>query len=228
MYRLLFVNDELDILDVHKAFLEEKGNIVDAVQTATEALGLARQHNYDGILLDVILSETTGFALCEEIKKLTDKPIILLSHLTDSETQIKAFSCGAVDYITKDCSLDLLWAKVDTRLRIDKKRVEETTLSFPLLSLNLKKRELALDGTQVDLTNIEFDMMSLMCSKPCEVFEVADFYHHIWGYNEMGTGHGIQVHISRLRNKLEKVYPKYAFVKTVRGKGYRFVPMGDE
>ena len=227
MYRLLFVNDELDILDIHRAFLEEKGNIVDAVQTATEALCLVRQHDYDGILLDVICSETTGFALCEEIKKLTDKPIIFLSYFTDNETQIHAFSCGAVDYIAKDCSLDLFWAKVDTRLRIDQKRVGETTLSFPLLSLNLKKRELTIDGTLIDLTNIEFNMMSLMCSKPCEVFGSSDFYHHIWGYDAMGTGHGIQVHISRLRGKLEKAFPSYSFVETMRGKGYRFVPMED-
>lgn len=227
MYRLLLVDDELSILHTRKAFLEKQCNIVDAVQTATDALSLVRQHSYDGILLDVMLVETTGFSLCEDIKRLTDTPIIFLSSLTDSETQIKGFSSGGVDYITKDCSLDLFWIKVRTRLIIDKKRVEETTLSFPPLILNLKNRELTLDGKQINLTNTEFDILSLMCSKPYEVLGISDFYHHIWGYTA-DDGHGIQVHMSRLRRKLEKAFPTHYFLETVWGKGYQFIPMTNE
>lgn len=225
MYRILLVDDEIGILRARKSYLEDLGNIVDISQTAEDALKLIRTHTYDGILLDVMLAETSGFILCENIKSMTNTPIIFLSSLTDTETQIKGFLSGGVDYITKDCSLDLFWTKVLTRLQIDKKREEDNIFFFPPLILNLKNRRVKLDKKDINLTNTEFDMLSLMCTRPYEVWNINDFYYRIWGYTSEESAHGIQVHMSRLRRKLEKELPSHCFIETVWGKGYRFIPM---
>ncbi|MEG0542395.1 MAG: response regulator transcription factor [Angelakisella sp.] len=225
MYRILLIDDEPDILKTRMAFLISKGNRVTTAQTAADALLCASKEDYDCIVLDVVLSETTGFCLCDELKDISHAPIVFLSSLTDVESQMQGFSKGGADYITKDCDLELFWAKIKTRIQIDQKSGGDTTLSSPPLLVDLKRRTVTLDSQEITLTTIEFDILALIASKPNYIWSVEEIYMQVWGDLPVYLGQTLQTHMSRLRRKLEKAFPRHYFIETVWGKGYQFTPM---
>ena len=174
------------------------------------------------MLLDVSLPGEDGFSLCQRLREQTGAPVIFLSCRTDADSQVRGFSSGGVDYITKDSPADLFWAKVETRIRLA--RSGRTQLSFAPLLLDLSRRKATLDGEELILTPTEFDLLWLLAEHTPKVYTPEELYHAVWGSRQWDGGQTVQVHMSRLRRKLEKAYSRHYFLETVWGQGYLFVP----
>lgn len=215
-------------MQLRSEFLRRKGCSVDTAMTGNEAISYIKTAPtpYDCILLDVMLSETTGFSLCQKVKQLTDAPVIFLSSLTDDESQIEGFLCGGVDYITKSAGFALFWTKVETWIKLSKTQSE--VLDFRCFKLNLSLRKLFVEEEEIILTSLEFDILSELVQKPNKIFSVQEIYTHVWGDEMLDRGQTVQVRVSHMRRKIEKAFPHHYFIETVWGKGYKFIPMPDD
>ena len=224
-WRILLVDDEpaqrtlwADILRAHGCIVRLAGNGEDALQQAA-------QEQYDCVLLDVMLPGEDGFFVCERLHKQTSAPIIFLSCVTESDKQVEGFAAGGIDYITKDTSAELFWAKVETRIRLAMS--ERTAFSYGPLYLDLTQRKVTVDGKELLLTPIEFDILWRLSERTDHVFTPEEIFQMIWGGQPWDGGQTVQMHMSRLRRKLEKAWDGHRFIETVWGKGYRFVPMNE-
>ena len=225
MYRILMIDDEPWLMLARKSFLEEKGCRVENARTPGDAVGRLMLNSYDLILLDVKMPEISGFDLCAEIKKLTEAPVVFLSSLTEEADQIRGFAAGGADYIQKDCPQELFWAKLQARLTAD--RGVQALRVFPPLSLDFQRQRAFIAGTDLALTQSEFSLLSLLSSRPKDVWTVEELYRALWWQNGPVDAQIVQGHLSRMRRKIEKAFPRHEFIETVWGKGYRFVPMED-
>lgn len=223
MYTILMVDDERSVLKARAGFLMEKGCLVHSVTTARDAIGMVKVNSYDCILLDVMLKECTGFSLCEKLRQLTDTPVIFLSSLSDDENQLAGFLAGGVDYIPKEAGLALFWAKVDTRIRLY--LMGKHTLCYPPLTIDLAAHRVFMDETEILMTTLEFDILALIAAKPGTLFSLDDIYREVWRADPQDQAQTVQTHLSRMRRKLEKAFPRHYFIETVWGKGYQFLPM---
>lgn len=226
--KLLLIDDEEFLLEIRRTFLCNKGCVVDTARTASEAISKISASKYDGIVLDVLLEETSGFELCRQIKQLTNAPVIFLSNLSDEENQINGFLAGGDDYVHKLCSLDLFWLKVQKRVELHKADHNSTVLHFDPLVIDLKQRQVFLDHVALHLTNTEFDILVLLASDLNKVWSPSEVYYQVFGQDSLNQIHSIQVHVSRLRIKMEKAFSGHCFLETMWGKGYRFVPISSD
>lgn len=225
LYTILMVDDERSVLKTRAGFLMEKGCLVHTVTTAEDAIGMVKVNNYDCILLDVMLGETTGFSLCTLIRAITEAPIIFLSSLSGDESQLEGFLSGGADYITKDASLALFWAKIETRIRLS--LLGKHLLSYPPLCIELTSRRVFMEEQEIIMTSLEFDILALIAAKPRVTFSVDDIYREVWDSDPRYQGQTVQAHLSRLRRKLEKALPRHCYIETVWGRGYQFVPLDE-
>lgn len=223
MIRILLIDDDASVFSTHAPYLKEQGCTVDEAYTASEALQYISWQNYEAVLLDVMMQEKGGFDLIGELMQLTDAPIIFFSNFGDMDFQIKGFTLGAADYITKDCPLQLFWVKVKTRIEMWQNSAANL-LSYPPLQLNLQKHCATVNNQDLLLTATEFQILALMASKPRVIWSVEALYRKIWGEHGLADVQLVQTHMSRMRRKLEKSYPLHDFLVTVWGKGYQFVP----
>ncbi len=221
-YRLLLVDDEPDALASWTGVLHKKGCVVDCAGSGPEARRLAGEQRYDCVLLDVKLPGESGFALCDVLRKAASAPVVFLSALTDPASQLQGYRAGGIDYITKDTPPELFWAKVETRIRIS--RAGRTQLYFGPLVLNHFLRQVTLTGQELPLTPTEFDLLWHLAEHAEQVYAPDALYRAVWGEAQWDDSQTVQVHMSRLRRKLEKAYPDHFFIETVWGEGYRFVP----
>ena len=223
MYRFLMIDDEPWLLLARKAFLEERGCRVETAQTPKDAIERLTRNRFDLILLDVKMPGINGFDLCGEIKRLTEAPVVFLSSLAEEEDQLHGFAAGGTDYIPKDCPQELFWAKLQARLSA--RQGAEPVRAFPPLSLDFQRQRATVCGTDLALTQSEFSLLTLLSSRPEAVWTVDDMYRALWGPNGPVDAQIVQGHLSRMRRKIEKAFPRHEFIETVWGKGYRFVPM---
>ena len=151
-----------------------------------------------------------------------DTPVIFLSCLTESDKQVEGFAAGGIDYITKDTPAKLFWAKVETRIRISMS--ERTHLRYGPLLLDLTGHRALLDEKELSLTPIEFDILCCLSEHTGHIFTPEELYDMIWGSRPWDGGQIVQIHMSRLRRKLEKAWGGHHFIEAVWGQGYRFVP----
>lgn len=222
---LLLIDDEIALVNPRKIFLMNQGCSVDVAQNDQEAISYLTSNHYNCILLDVLLENTSGYDLCQEIKEISDAPIIFLSNLSDEESQKQGFRSGGDDYIDKQCSFDLFWLKVQKRVAVHSKDDLQAILNFDPLIINIKTRKVILQKQLITLTNLEFDILVLLASSPEKIFSIDEVYTQIWGMETLNQMQTVQVHISRLRNKLEKAFPRHCFLQTTWRKGYCFVPI---
>ncbi|MDE7267840.1 MAG: response regulator [Lachnospiraceae bacterium] len=225
LWRILLVDDEpaqrtfwADVLRAHGCIVRLAGN-------GEDALKLAADESCDCILLDVMLPDEEGFLVCEKLHKITSAPIIFLSCVTEADKQVEGFAAGGIDYITKDTSADLFWTKVETRIRLAMS--ERTAFSYGPLCLDLAQRRVSIDGKELLLTPVEFDILWRLSEHPEHIFTLEEIFHIIWSGQPWDGGQMVQMHMSRLRRKLEKAWEEHRFIETVWGQGYRFVPVND-
>lgn len=221
-WRILLVDDDPADCTVWPDILRSHGCIVYVANNGEEALRLAAENYCDCVLLDVMISGEDGFSICEKLHGLMDTPIIFLSNLTESDKQLEGFAVGGIDYITKDTPADLFWAKVETRVRMA--RSELTQLQYGPLLLDLTRRKVMIDEKELPFTSIEFDILCRLSESTGHIFTPEEIYGMIWGSQPWDGGKLVQMHMSRIRRKLEKAWEGHRFIETVWGQGYRFVP----
>lgn len=221
-WRILLMDDEPAERAIWADILMSHGCIVEAADNGEKALKLAKEKTFDCVLLDVMIPGEDGFSVCERIHKLVDVPVIFLSSLAESEKQVEGFSVGGIDYITKDTSAELFWAKVETRIRLS--RSDRTQFCCGSLLIDLEERRVSIGGEELILAPVEFDILCRLAERTEHIFTPEEIYGMIWDGQPWDGGKLVQMHMSRLRRKMEKVWEGHHFIEAVWGQGYRFVP----
>lgn len=213
-YRILAVDDEPDILRTNRKYLEARGYQVDTAVCAADALELLKKQSYDCILLDVLLPDRNGFALCEAVRSLTAAPILFLSCMDDEEDKIKGLMAGGDDYITKPYSLKELAARVYAQVRRS---------SMKGFAIDHQNQLLKVDNRIIPLAQKEFELFLFLLGNPGQILPAAELYQKVWHTEKRDSANTVAVHITRLRRKLEGTEAVVGLIETVRGEGYRFI-----
>lgn len=221
LWRILLVDDDLEERTFWGDILRGHGCIVQFAGNGEEAVRLVADQPCDCVLLDVMLPGEDGFSLCEEIHRITSTPVIFLSCLTETDKQMEGFAVGGVDYITKNTPAELFWVKVETRMKLAAS--ERTRVCYGSLLLDLAGRKVWIDGKELYLTPIEFDILLLLSKNAEHIFSPEEIFGMVWCGQPWDDGQMVQMHMSRLRRKLEKAC-EHHFIESVWGQGYRFVP----
>ena len=224
--KVLAVDDEKIIIKGLKFSLERDGFEVICAYDADEALALAESENPDIILLDVMLPGLSGYEVCERIREYSDVPIIMLSAKGEDMDKIMGLEYGADDYITKPYNILEVKARIMAVLRRrtanSKKEEASNEIVYGLLRLNLDSRTLYIDGRDADLTVIEFNLLEAMAKHPNKVFSRQDLLKIVRGEVDKADARSIDVHIRRLREKIEENPSSPKYVHTKWGVGYYF------
>ena len=224
--KVLAVDDEKIIIKGLKFSLERDGFEVICAYDADEALALADSKNPDIILLDVMLPGLSGYEVCERIREYSDVPIIMLSAKGEDMDKIMGLEYGADDYITKPYNILEVKARIKAvlRRRTSNSKEEEASneIVYGLLRLNLDSRTLYIDGRDADLTVIEFNLLEAMAKHPNKVFSRQDLLKIVRGEVDKADARSIDVHIRRLREKIEENPSSPKYVHTKWGVGYYF------
>lgn len=221
-WRILLVDDDTADRSYWTDILHGHGCIVYQAKNGEEALALTEGKPCDCVLLDVKIPGEDGFTICERLRQRMSAPIIFLSCLTEPDKQLQGFSVGGIDYITKDTPAELFWTKLQTRIRLAAS--DRTQLSYGSLLLDLSGHTASMDGEDLQLTPIEFELLWQLSERVDHVFTPEEIFGLVWGGQPWDGGQTVQVHMSRLRRKLEKAWSAHRFIETVWGQGYRFVP----
>lgn len=228
-YKILLVDDEVDILEFISYNLEKEGYKVYTAKNGAEAIKVAEKTLPDLIILDVMMPEMDGIAACEEIRRIPALQHTMIAFLTargEDYSQIAGFEAGADDYITKPVRPKVLVSRVKALLKrtsgvgVPVPVVIETghTVTVGNLVIDKERYLIVQDGQEMVLPRKEFELLSLLVSKPGKVFTREEIYYSVWGDNVVVGDRTIDVHIRKLREKIGNDH-----IKTLKGIGYKFV-----
>ena len=228
MSRVLVVDDEKLIVKGIRFSLEQDNYQVDCAYDGEEALELAKTNTYDIVLLDVMLPKLNGFEVCQQIREFSNVPIIMLTAKGDDMDKILGLEYGADDYITKPFNI----LEVKARIKAIMRRMSPKKEAAPKnenLFLEVKDMKLDIDGhrvyirdTEINLTSKEFDLLELLISHPNKVYSREKLLKLVWGADYPGDVRTVDVHIRRLREKVEENPGEPKYVHTKWGVGYYF------
>ena len=216
MKKILIADDEPDIQELLCAYLQEAGYESCAAGDGAAALDVFQTQPFDLVLLDIMLPKIDGFAVCQLIRRQSQVPILMLTALDGEEQQLRGYGLDIDDYITKPFSMAVLLEKIRVILRRSSGASEKALLRYRDLTVDLDTREALLDGTPLDLTAREFDLLHTFLAAPGRVFTREMLLARLWGYDFYGDERIVDSHVKNLRHKLKRDY-----IETVRGVGYR-------
>ena len=223
--KALVVDDEKIIVKGIKFSLEQEGIVVDCAYDGQEALDKARTNEYDIILLDVMLPVMSGFEVCQQIREFSDVPIIMLTAKGDDMDKILGLEYGADDYITKPFNILEVKARMKAIMRRAKKgNDDKSVISYGDLKLNEEYRRVFVGNREIKVTSREYELLELLASNPGKVYSRDELLTLIWGNDYPGDVRTVDVHIRRLREKLESTPSEPRYVRTKWGSGYYFQP----
>lgn len=222
MTTILVVEDEQPVCDLVRVYLEKESFAVEVAMNGREALEKVAHNKYDLILLDIMLPEVDGWAICREVRKNSSTPIIMLTAKSEEFDRVLGLELGADDYISKPFSPREMVARVKAVLRRTHgaDNAQREVLTFPQLVLDKAANRVEVAGQEVQLTPREFDLLWFLASRPERVFTREQLLEAVWGYSYLGDARTVDTHIRRLREKLRPAGVSY--IKTVWGKGYKF------
>ena len=215
--KILVVDDEELIRNVIKEYLINDSYEVDEADNGLEAIEMAKNNDYDLIVMDIMMPKTDGYQACKEIKKIKDIPFIMLSARSEEYDKLIGFDLGIDDYVTKPFSPKELVARIKAILK--RNSGTNNTYTFEGLTINDLAHEVKLDGKRVNLTPKEYELLKYMLTNKNIALSREQLLTNIWGYDFFGDDRTIDTHIKTLRNNLGK-YRK--FIVTVRAIGYKF------
>lgn len=225
MKKVLVVDDEKLIVKGIKFSLEQDEMEVDCAYDGEEALGLAKENQYDIILLDVMLPKLTGYEVCQAIREFSTVPIIMLTAKGDDMDKILGLEYGADDYVTKPFNILEVKARIKAIMRRTQKPVQEEkarVVESGDLKLDCESRRVFIHGKEINLTAKEFDVLELLVFNPNKVYSRENLLNIVWGYEYPGDVRTVDVHIRRLREKIETNPSEPKYVHTKWGVGYYF------
>ena len=224
--RILVVDDERTLVKGMKFNLENEGYEVECAYDGAAALELAREGRFDLIILDVMMPEMDGLEACMKIREFSNVPIIMLTAKSEVFDRIQGLEMGADDYIVKPFEMKELIARINAVLR--RTEIPNDTskkLTFDKLVINLDSYELIVDGKKIDTPPKELELLYHLASTPNRVYTRNQLLDEVWGFDYFGDSRTVDVHIKRLREKVENVSDQWA-LKTVWGVGYKFELLG--
>lgn len=230
MKKVLIIEDDMGIYELERDYLEIEGYEVDIQTNGVDGLAAALEHEYDLIILDIMIPKKDGFSVCRDIRKKKEIPIIMVSAKREDIDKIRGLGLGADDYMIKPFSPAELVARVKSHIqRYNRIRnslgttVEiESKIAAGSLEILLDSHQVFLGGTEVSLTPREYDILILLASSPNRVFTKEEVFESIWRIDSLGETSTIMVHINRLRAKIDKQFQGEEYIDTVWGVGYRF------
>ena len=226
MKKVLVVDDEKLIVKGIKFSLEQDEMMVTAAYDGEEALELAKNNDFDIILLDVMLPGLSGFEVCQAIREFSDVPIIMLTAKGEDMDKILGLEYGADDYITKPFNILEVKARIKAIIRRNQKKAPAAdnpkTLIEGELKIEMDSRRVSLAGKEINLTAKEFNILTLLLFHPNKVYSRDDLLKEVWGSDALGDGRTVDVHVRRLREKIESNPGDPKYIQTKWGVGYYF------
>lgn len=223
-YKILIVDDDENICELLRLYLEKDGFETVVANDGEQAVDYAAKYTPDLILLDIMLPKLDGWQVCREIRKSSDVPIIMLTAKGETFDKILGLELGADDYISKPFDTKEVIARIKAVLRrsSDKdkaSRIQE--VKYDKLRINLTNYELEVNGVKIDTPPKELELIYHLASNPNRVYTRDQLLDEVWGFDYYGDSRTVDVHVKRLREKLENVSDRWS-LKTVWGVGYKF------
>ena len=221
---VLIVEDDPNIRELLQLYLEKDGYAVTLASDGGQGLAKFRAIKPNLVLLDVMMPVMDGWAVCKAIRAEGDTPVIMLTAKGETDDKVAGLKAGADDYITKPFEMKELLARIEAVLRRTDRGTEESKsrrLVFDKLVIDMDAFELTVDGKKVDTPPKEMELLFFLASSPNRVYTRNQLLDEVWGFDYFGDSRTVDVHVKRLREKLEGVSEKWS-VKTVWGVGYKF------
>lgn len=225
--KVLVVDDEKLIVKGIRFSLEQDGMEVDCAYDGEEALEKAKEETYDVILLDVMLPKFNGMEVCQQIREFSNVPIIMLTAKSDDMDKILGLEYGADDYITKPFNILEVKARIKAIMRRSSNNKPQSeqkakVVTFGSLRINCESRRVYVKSKEVNLTAKEFDLLELLVFNPNKVYSRENLLNIVWDYDYPGDVRTVDVHIRRLREKIEENPSEPKYIQTKWGVGYFF------
>ncbi|KEZ50882.1 response regulator transcription factor [Metabacillus indicus] len=226
MKKILIIEDETDIAELERDYLEVNGFDSDIASTGEEGLHLARTHSYNLILLDLMLPGIDGLELCKKLRDFLDIPILMVTARKEDIDKIRGFDRGADDYLVKPFTPNELVARVKAHISRYDRLISRVSLKNEIeiknLRVDLDSRRVYVDNAEKTFTAKEFDLLVFMASHPERVFSKEHLFERLWGYDSLGDITTVTVHIRKIREKIEQDPSAPKLIETIWGVGYRF------
>ena len=224
--KILVVDDDLNICELLKLYLENDGYVVYTANDGKQAVDMFKNKTPDLVLLDIMLPKMDGWQVCREIRKTSGVPIIMLTAKGETFDKVLGLELGADDYVVKPFDTKEVMARVKAVLRRTKGDSEATedkkkTVIYDNLEINIQNYEMKVKGVPVDTPPKELELIYHFASNPNRVYTRDHLLDEVWGFDYYGDSRTVDVHVKRLREKLEGVSDKWC-LKTVWGVGYKF------
>ena len=222
--KILVVDDDLNICELLRLYLEKDGFKVVVANDGEQAITLAAKEEPDLILLDIMLPKLDGWQVCRQIRKVSETPIIMLTAKGETFDKILGLELGADDYVSKPFDTKELIARIKAVLRRtndNDKQNQTDEVKFDKLRINIANYELEVNGVRIDTPPKELELIYHLASNPNRVYTRDQLLDEVWGFDYYGDSRTVDVHVKRLREKLENVSTEWN-LKTVWGVGYKF------
>ena len=221
--KVLIVEDDKNIADLLQLYLEKEGHTVTTAADGGEGLSKFRSVQPDLVLLDLMMPVMDGWSVCKAIRAESQVPVIMLTAKGETDDKVLGLKTGADDYITKPFEMKEVLARIEAVLRRSDRLPEAPVrkLSFEKLTIDMDAFELTVDGKKVDTPPKEMELLFYLASSPNRVYTRNQLLDEVWGFDYFGDSRTVDVHVKRLREKLEGVSDKWC-LKTVWGVGYKF------
>ena len=225
--KILVVDDEKNICDLLRMYLEKEGYAVVMAHNGLDAVKMFSTENPDLVLLDIMLPQLDGWQVCREIRKTSEKPIIMLTAKDEVFDKVLGLELGADDYVTKPFDTKEIVARIKAVLRRTSavKEADVKEVKYDKLSVNLTNYQLTVDGVVVDTPPKELELIYYLASNPDRVFTRDQLLDDVWGFDYYGDSRTVDVHIKRLRDKLKGVSDEWE-LRTIWSVGYKFETHG--
>jgi len=223
-YKILIVDDDENICELLRLYLQKEGYETVVANDGEQAVKMASQHNPDLIMLDIMLPGLDGWQVCREIRKTSETPIIMLTAKGETFDKILGLELGADDYVTKPFETKEVIARIKAVLRRSndkEKQGQASEVRYDKLKINITNYELVVNGERVDTPPKELELIYHLASNPNRVYTRDQLLDEVWGFDYYGDSRTVDVHVKRLREKLENVSDEWT-LKTVWGVGYKF------
>lgn len=224
--KILFCDDDKNICELARLYLEKEGYDVIFANDGKKAINAFQRENPSLVVLDILMPEMDGYEVCREIRKVSTVPIIFLTAKSDIFDKVLGLELGADDYMVKPFDVKELMARIKAVLRRFEKdnssfEDDSSVVSYDNININLTNYELKIDNNQIEMPPKELELLYFLASNPNKVFTRDQLLSSVWGYDYFGDSRTVDVHIKRIREKIEGKSDKWN-LKTVWGVGYKF------
>ena len=224
--RILIIEDEVEIAELEKDYLELSDFDVEIEADGTNGLKKALENKYDLIVLDLMLPGTDGFEICKEVREKSDIPILMVSARKNDIDKIRGLGLGADDYMTKPFSPSELVARVKAHLARYERLLggtrENTVVEIRGIKIDKTARRVFVNGEEKPFTTKEFDLLTFLASNPNRVYTKDELFRELWDMDSIGDIATVTVHIKKIREKIETDTSNPQYIETIWGVGYRF------